>query len=79
MDNLAKEHVRAYVTLLLEPTTIEGVKLAARQSSVPTAHGQERRNVCMIALTVDSLGEVAGRVAHRRPTVEFGVLKKLVQ
>ena len=28
LDNLAKEHVLAYVKLLPEPTTIEGVKLA---------------------------------------------------
>ena len=79
LDNLAKEHARAYVRLLPEPTTIEGVNLAASQSSVSTIHGQERRNVFMIALSVDSLGEVAGRVTHRRPPVEFDVLKKLVQ
>ena len=47
LDNLAKEHARAYVKLLPEPTTIEGVKLAVRQSSASTIHGQERRNVCM--------------------------------
>ena len=79
LDNLAKEHARAYVKLLPEPTTIEGVKLAVSQSSVSTIHGQERRNVFMIALSVDSLGEVAGRVARRRPPVYFEVLKKLVQ
>ena len=45
LDNLAKEHVRAYVKLLPEPTTIEGVKLAAGQSSVSTIKGQEMRNV----------------------------------
>ena len=77
-DNLDKEHVRAYVKLLPEPTTIEGVKLAASQSSVSTIRGQERRNVCMTALSVDSLGEVAGRTTRRRPPVEFDVLKKLV-
>ena len=33
----------------------------------------------MIALSVDSLGEVAGRVTHRRPPVEFDVLKKHVR
>ena len=33
----------------------------------------------MISLSVDSLGEVAGRVLHRRPPVEFDVLRKLVQ
>ena len=43
LDNLAKEHVRAYVKLLPEPTASEGVKLAVRQSSVSTIHGQERR------------------------------------
>ena len=75
---MAKD-VRAYVKLLPEPTTIEGVKLAVRQSSVSTIHGQERRNVFMIALSVDSLGEVAGRVTHRRPPVELDVLRKLVQ
>ena len=32
----------------------------------------------MISLSVDSLGEVAGRVLHRRPPVEFDVLRKLV-
>ena len=79
MDKLAKEHARAYVKLTPEPTTIEGVKLAVSQSSASTVHGQERRNVFMIALSVDSLGEVAGRVTHRRPPVEFDVLKKLVQ
>ena len=77
--NLAKEHARADVKLLPEPTTIEGVKLAVSQSSASTIHGQERRSVCMIALSVDSLGEVAGRATHRRPPVEFDVLKKLVQ
>ena len=79
MDNLAKEHVRAYVKLLPEPTTIEGVKMAVSQPSVSTIHGLERRNVLMIALGVDSLGEVAGRVAHWRSPVEFNVFKKLAQ
>ena len=79
LDNLAKEHVRAYVKLLPEPTTIEGAKLAVRQSSASAIHGQERRNVCMIALSVDSLGEVAGRATHRRPPVELDVLRRLVQ
>ena len=79
LDNLAKGHVRAYVKLLPEPTTIEGVKLAVSQSSASTIHGQERRNVCMIELSVDSFGEVAGRATHWRPPVEFDVLKKLVQ
>ncbi|MFM7989240.1 MAG: hypothetical protein ACKPKO_58995, partial [Candidatus Fonsibacter sp.] len=59
-DNLAKAHVRAYVKLLPEPTTIEGVVMAVSQSSVSTVHGQERRNVFKIALRVDSLGEVGG-------------------
>ena len=49
LDNLAKEHVRAYVKLLPEPTTIDGVKLAVRQPSASTIHGQERRHVFMIA------------------------------
>ena len=66
LDNLAKEHVRAYVKLLPEPTTIEGVKLAVSQSSVSTINGQERRNVFMVALSVDSLGEVAGRAGGHR-------------
>jgi len=79
LDNLEKEHARAYVKLLPEPTSIEGVTLAVKQSSVSTLHGQEQRNVFMISLSVDSLGEVAGRVLHRRPPVEFDVLKKLVQ
>ena len=48
LDNMAKEHVRAYVKLLPEPTTFEGVKLAVRQSSVLTIQGQERRNLVMI-------------------------------
>ena len=52
LDNLAKEHVRAYVKLLPEPTTIEGVKLAVSQSSASTINWQERRNVFMIALSV---------------------------
>ena len=43
LDSLAKEHVRAYVKLLPEPTTIEGVKLAVSQSSASTIHGRERR------------------------------------
>ena len=71
--NLAKEHVRAYVKLPPAPTTIEGVKLAVSHSSVSTIHGQERRNVLMIALSVDNLGEVAGRVTRRRPPAEFDV------
>lgn len=71
--------MRAYVKLLPEPTTLEGVELAVKQSSVSTIHGQERRNVFMIALSVDGLGEVAGRAPHRRPPVEFDVLRKLVQ
>ena len=76
---MAKKQVRAYAKFLQEPTTIEGVKLAVSQSSVSTIHGQERRNVFRIALSVDSIGEVAGRVAHQRPPVEFDVLNKLVQ
>ena len=79
LDNLAKEHARAYVKFLQEPTAIEGVKLAASQSSVWNIHGQERRNVFVIASGVGSLGDVAGRATHRRPPVEFEVLKKLVQ
>ena len=79
LANLANDHVRAYVKLLPEPTTIEGVKLAVSQSSVSTIHGQARRNVFMIALSVDNLGEVAGKVARRRPPVEFVILKKLAQ
>ena len=77
--SLAKEHARAYVKLLPEPPTIEDVKLAVSQSIVSTIHGQERRNDFMIALSVDSLGEVAGRVTHQRPPAEFNVLKKLVK
>ena len=48
LDNLAKEHARAYNKLFLEPTTIEGVKLAVRQSGASTIHGQDQRNVFMI-------------------------------
>jgi hypothetical protein len=33
----------------------------------------------MVALSVYSLGDVAGRVTHRRPPVELDVLRKLVQ
>ena len=44
LDNLAKEHVRAYIKVLPEPTSIEGVTLAVKQSSVSTLHGQEQRN-----------------------------------
>ena len=40
LDNLAKEHARASVKLLPEPTTIEGAKLAVSQSSVSTIHGK---------------------------------------
>ena len=79
LDNLAKEHVRAYAKLLLGPTISEGVKLAASQSSASTIHGPERRNDFMLRLSVDGLDEVAGRVTFRRPPVEFDVLKKLVQ
>ena len=71
--------MRAYVKLLPEPTTIEGAKLAVSQPSVSTIHGQGRRNVFMIDLRVYNLGEVVGRVVHRRPPVEFDVWKKLVQ
>ncbi|MFM7983167.1 MAG: hypothetical protein ACKPKO_27985, partial [Candidatus Fonsibacter sp.] len=78
LDNLAKGHVRAYVKLRAEPTHIAGVKLAVSQPSVSTIHGQERRNVCMIAISVDNLGELEGRV-RRRPPVELDVLRKLVQ
>ena len=45
LDNLAKEHVRAYIKVLLEPTSIEGITLAVKQSSASTLHGQEQRNV----------------------------------
>ena len=71
--------MRAYAKLLPEPTTIEGVKLAVSQSSASTIHGQERRNVLLIALNVNSLGEVAGKVPRRWPPVEFDVLNKLAQ
>ena len=43
--NLAKDHARAYYTLLPEPTTIEGAKLAVSQSSASTTHVQVIRNV----------------------------------
>ena len=71
--------MRAYVKLLPELTTTKGVNEAVSQSSVSSIHGQERRNVFIIALSVDNLGEVAGRVTHRRPPNEFNVLKPLVQ
>ena len=45
LEDLAQAHVRAYVKLLPEPTTIEGVKLAVRQSSASTIHRQDGRNV----------------------------------
>ena len=79
MDKFAQAQARAYVKLLPEPTTIEGAKLAVSQSSASTIRGQERRNVFMITLSVDNLGEVAGRVTHRRPPVAFDVLKKPAQ
>ena len=66
LDNFAKEHVRAHVKLLPEPTTFEGVKLAVSQSSLSTIQGQERGNACMISLRVDSLGEVAGHTGGHR-------------
>ena len=75
LGNLAKEHARAYVKVLPEPTTIDGVKLAVSQSSASIIHGQERRNFFMVALSADNLGEVAGRVAHRRPPGELDVLR----
>ena len=78
IDNLAKEHVRAYVKLVQEPATTAGVELAVKQSSLCTIHGQERRNVFMIVLSTDNLAEVAGRAPHRRPPIEFSDLKKLV-
>ena len=78
IDRLAKEHVRAYVKLIQEPTTTNGVELAVKQSSLCTIHGQERRNVFMILLSCDNLAEIAGRAPHRRPPIEFNDLKKLV-
>ncbi|MFM7984814.1 MAG: hypothetical protein ACKPKO_36385, partial [Candidatus Fonsibacter sp.] len=78
LDNLANEHARDSVKLLPQPTTIEGVRLAVSESSVSTIHGQERRNVCMISLSIDNLGEVEGRV-RRRPPVELDVWRQLVQ
>ena len=60
LGNWAKEHVRAYVKLLPDPTAIEGVELAVSQSNASTTHGYEWRNVFMIALSVDSFGGVAG-------------------
>ena len=78
IDKLAQEHVRAYVKLVQEPATTNGVELAVKQSSLCTIHGQERRNVFMILLSVDNLAELAGRAPHRRPPIEFNDLKKLV-
>jgi hypothetical protein len=78
IEKLAKEHLRAYVKLAVEPATTSGVELAVKQSSLCTIHGQERRNVFMILLSSDNLAELAGRAPHRRPPIEFGDLKKLV-
>jgi len=78
IDKLAQEHVRAYVKLVQEPATTNGEELAVKQSSLCTIHGQERRNVFMILLSVDNLAELAGRAPHRRPPIEFNDLKKLV-
>ena len=57
--------------LLPEPTIMECVRLAVSQSSVSTIHGEERRNVFMIALCADNLGEVESRLTDRRPPVEL--------
>ena len=78
LDRLAKEHVQAYVKLMQEPATLAGVELAVRQSSLSSIHGQERRNVFMIMLSVDSLAEVAGRAPHRRAPIDPVLLRKLV-
>jgi hypothetical protein len=79
LDKLAKEHMRAYVKLIPEPTTMEGVEQAVRQSGLKDIHGQERRNVFMITLNADNLNELAGRAPHRKAPVELELLKKLVQ
>ena len=79
LDKVAREHVRAYVKLMVEPTTVEGVEQAVRQSTLTGIRGQERRSAFMITLNADNLSEVAGRAPHRRPPVEFELVKKLVQ
>ena len=78
LERLAKEHVRAYVKLLQEPSTMEGVVLAVSQSGLKNTRGQERRSVFMTMLSADSLGESASRGPHRRAPVESAVLRKLV-
>ena len=79
LDNLAKEHVRAYVKLVPEPSTMAGVEQSVRQSGLSDIRGLERRSVVMATLSADSLGEVAGRAPHRRAPVDFELVRKLVQ
>ena len=78
LERMAKEHVRAYVKLLQEPGTLDGVELAVSQAGLNNTRGQERRSVFMTMLSADSLGESAGRAPHRRAPAETGALRKLV-
>ena len=78
LERMAKEHVRAYVKLLQEPGTLDGVELAVSQSGLNNTRGQERRSVFMTMLSADSLGESAGRAPHRRAPADSGILRKLV-
>ena len=78
LEKLAKEYARAYVKLLQEPGTVDGVELAVSQSGLKNTRGQERRSVFMTMLSADSLGESAGRAPYRRAPVESAVLRKLV-
>ena len=78
LERMAKEHVRAYVKLLQEPGTLDGVELAVSQSGLNNTRGQERRSVFMTMLSADSLGESAGRAPHRRAPADSGLLRKLV-
>ena len=46
MEKLAKEHVRAYVKLLQEPGTVDGVELAVSQSGLKRTPADESGAVC---------------------------------
>lgn len=63
---MSREHARAYIKVIKEATNAEGVDLAVQQTSCSTIHGQERRAIFQIDLSVRGLGEVAGRALGRR-------------
>ena len=46
LERMAKEHVRAYVKLLQEPGTVDGVELAVSQSGLKRTPADESGAVC---------------------------------